>query len=305
YNLDGIDVDIEGDVLGVKVTKTQYQSFVTYLGDSLHANGKQMSAALATWFGSYVTTAAVNQFDWINIMSYDASIPPSGPPAPHAPYSMMLTDFQYWNTTKGVTGTKINIGLPFYGYGWGTYANANNDEISYCTIASTYSGAANTDSVGTSASGNVIYYNGVPTIKKKTDYAIQNAGGVMIWELTEDCPTSNSNSLLLTIYDEIYPTTTKPTITFNNITKTYGNVSFTASATSNSSGAITYSITSVSSYASITSGGTVTIKGAGTATIQAIQAAAAGYSADTVTATLTIGKAALTATADSKTKVYN
>jgi hypothetical protein len=96
-----------------------------------------------------------------------------------------------------------------------------------------------------------------------------------------------------------------PTITFNNITKTYGNASFTVSATSNSPGAITYSITSGSQYASITSGGQVTILGAGSVTIQASQTAAPGYNAATATATLTINKATLTATADNKSKVYN
>src|SRR6185312_13705607 len=80
----------------------------------------------------------------------------------------------------------------------------------------------------------------------------------------------------------------KPTFTLGNITKTYGDSSFTVSATSNSTGAISYSIVNGNQYASITAGGTVTINGAGTVTIQAIQAAATGYSADTVTATLSI-----------------
>jgi hypothetical protein len=96
-----------------------------------------------------------------------------------------------------------------------------------------------------------------------------------------------------------------PTITFNNSTKTYGNAAFNVAATSNSPGAITYSITSGSQYAAITSGGQVTIKGAGTVTIQASQAASPGYNAGTSTAILTINKATLTATADNKSKIYN
>jgi hypothetical protein len=96
-----------------------------------------------------------------------------------------------------------------------------------------------------------------------------------------------------------------PTISFNNITKTYGDPSFVVSATSNSPGSITYTITAGTQYASITSGGQVTIKGAGTVTIQASQAAATGYNAGTATATLTINKATLTATADNQSRVYN
>jgi hypothetical protein len=96
-----------------------------------------------------------------------------------------------------------------------------------------------------------------------------------------------------------------PTITFGNVTKTYGDPVFSVTATSNSPGAITYSITAGSQYATITSGGQVTIKGAGTVTIQASQAASGNYSSGTATSTLTINKAALTATADNKSRVYN
>jgi len=196
-NLDGIDVDIEGNILdGTTLTAAQYQGFVTELGTSLHAQGKIMTCALATWFGNYVTTKAANQFDFINIMSYDAT----GPWAPqnprqHSPYSMAVSDFQYWNGTIGVPSTKLTIGVPFYGYGFGTYANQG---ISYCDIANTYPGSKNNDQVGTG--GNTIYYNGIPTIAQKTTYALQNAGGIMIWELSQDCFNNNS---LLSVIDSV------------------------------------------------------------------------------------------------------
>jgi GH18 family chitinase len=203
YNLDGIDVDIEGDILdGTILTAAQYQSFVTQLSTSLHAQGKLMTAALATWFESYVTNTAASKFDWINLMSYDAAIPGSGDPAgQHSPYTFAVSDFQFWNTTKGVTGSKLSVGLPFYGYGWGTRAVPGNDEITYCDIVTNNAGAENFDKVGTGA--NAIYYNGIPTIKQKTTYALANAGGVMIWEMAEDC--SGSKSLLLAIDQTIHP----------------------------------------------------------------------------------------------------
>jgi len=301
YNLDGIDVDIEGDVLdGSIVTATQYENFVTALATALHGQNKLMSAALATWFADYVTNTAASKFDWINLMSYDAYGPWSGP-GPHSPLSLAKSDFQYWNTTKAVPSSQLVIGVPFYGYGWGTYYNS--DEIGYCDIVNTYPGAENSDQVGSGS--NMISYNGINTIKQKTTYAMQNASGVMIWEIAEDCSTSDSRSLLLAINQVVNSSTQNPTITFNNVTKTYGDASFAVDATSNSSGAITYSITSGSQYASITSGGQVTILGAGTVTIKATQAAATGYNAGSATATLTINKATLTATANDKSKVYN
>ncbi|HXA02533.1 MAG TPA: glycosyl hydrolase family 18 protein [Cytophagaceae bacterium] len=206
YNLDGIDVDIEGDVLdGSTVTAAQYQSFVTALAIALHAQSKQMSAALASWFASFVTNTAAAQFDWISIMSYDNAIPPNDPAGPHAPYSGAVSDFQYWNTTKAVPGAKLNIGVPFYGYGWGTYADPNNNEIPYCTIVSTYAGAENNDIVGSGS--NAIYYNGIPTIKQKTSYAMTNGGGIMIWEITEDCISTGPKSLLAAIDQVVHGVT--------------------------------------------------------------------------------------------------
>lgn len=200
-NLDGIDVDIEGDILdGTTLTSSQYQGFVTQLASSLHAQNKIMTAALANWFASYVTNTAASKFDFISIMSYDAAIPGSGDPVgQHSPYSMAVNDFQYWNGTKAVAASKLNIGVPFYGYGWGTYATSGNNEIGYCAIVNKYPGAENNDQVG--SGNNVIYYNGIPTIKQKTTYALQNAGGIMIWELAEDC--TNSKSLLTAIHDVV------------------------------------------------------------------------------------------------------
>ncbi|MFN3404836.1 MAG: carbohydrate-binding protein [Cytophagaceae bacterium] len=100
-------------------------------------------------------------------------------------------------------------------------------------------------------------------------------------------------------------TTTSPTITFNNVSRTYGDPQFAMTATSNSPGAITYSITSGSQYATITSAGMVTITGAGSVTVLATQQASGSYSSGTATATLTINPANLTITSDNKTKVYN
>jgi len=195
-NLDGIDVDIEGDVLdGTNVTKTQYENFVTALATSLHAQNKEMTAALASWFGSLVSNAAASKFDWINIMAYDKYGSWSGA-GEHSPYSFMLSDFSYWNGTKGIPASKLVIGVPFYGYGWGTYAN---NGITFANIVNTYQGSENSDVIG--SGNNMISYNGIPTIKQKTAYACANAAGIMIWELTQDA--TGSNSLLSAIHDQL------------------------------------------------------------------------------------------------------
>jgi hypothetical protein len=84
-----------------------------------------------------------------------------------------------------------------------------------------------------------------------------------------------------------------PTITFTVPSHTYGDAPFTVSATSNSSGAITYSV--VSGPATI-SGSTVTLTGAGSVVLQASQIAAGNYTAGTQTATVTVAKESQTIT---------
>lgn len=184
-NLDGIDVDIEGDVLnGTYVNAAQYESFILKLQVALHAQGKLMTSALAGWFINNVTNAAAQAFDFIGLMSYDAY---GGwtEPGQHSPYSMAVSDFNAW-VNKGVDPNKLLVGLPFYGYGWGS----NQRAWTFNEITTAFPGSENNDQVGSGA--NVIYYNGIPTIKQKCDFALANAGGVMIWELTQDATGNNS-----------------------------------------------------------------------------------------------------------------
>ena len=101
-------------------------------------------------------------------------------------------------------------------------------------------------------------------------------------------------------------TQTVPTITYGNATKTYGDAPFAATASSNSPGSLTYSIVAGNTFAAVNPAtGTVTVLGAGSVTLKVDQAANGSFSATSKTATLTIGKKALTATADGKTRAYN
>ncbi|MDW8850835.1 glycosyl hydrolase family 18 protein [Flavobacterium sp. MMLR14_040] len=188
HNFDGIDVDLEGPAIN-----GDYGGFVIALAAKLHANGKLISAALSEGYGgANVPASTFAAYDWINIMAYDATGPwAPGSPGQHSPYSMAVNQFNYW-TGRGLPASKAIIGLPFYGYGFGASANQG---ISYANIVAQYPGAENVDQVG-----NTIYYNGIPTIKAKTTFAIQNAGGVMIWELSQDAVGSKS---LLTAVNQV------------------------------------------------------------------------------------------------------
>jgi len=188
HNFDGVDVDLEGPAIN-----GDYGGFVIALANKLHSGGKQITAALSEGYGgANVPSSTFAAYDWINIMAYDATGPwAPGNPGQHSPYSMAVNQFNYW-TGRGLPASKAIIGLPFYGYGFGASANQG---ISYANIVAQYPGAENVDQVG-----NTIYYNGIPTIKAKTTFAIQNAGGVMIWELSQDAVGSKS---LLTAVNQV------------------------------------------------------------------------------------------------------
>lgn len=193
-NLDGIDVDIEGNVLnGNDVNATEYESFILKLRDALHAQGKMITAALGGWFMNQVTNTAAQAFDFIGMMSYDAHGTWTGP-GQHSSYDLAVNDFNNWRA-KGVEASKLVVGVPFYGYGWG----AATRSWTFNEIVNAFPGSENLDYVN--SGGNEIYYNGIPTIKQKTNFGMNEAGGVMIWELTQDA--SGNNSLLQAIGEEI------------------------------------------------------------------------------------------------------
>jgi GH18 family chitinase len=87
---------------------------------------------------------------------------------------------------------------------------------------------------------------------------------------------------------------TTPTITFDNVIKTYGDPPFTMIATSNSSGTISYSLvtSNPSNIINLNSTtGSISILGAGTAVIRANQSSSGCFTGATADATLTINKA--------------
>lgn len=93
-----------------------------------------------------------------------------------------------------------------------------------------------------------------------------------------------------------------PNLVFDAITKTYGDASFALSVTSTSPASFTY--TSGSSTIALITGETVTIVGAGTATLTASQATSSNYTAASATTTLTINRATPSISFNDITKTY-
>ncbi|MFJ8580018.1 glycosyl hydrolase family 18 protein [Micromonospora sp. NPDC093277] len=189
YNLDGVDIDWEYPDPGASANN--YSLLMQQLSSALHSRGKLLTAAVVSegYYVQGVPTAVFGYVDWLNIMAYDGG-------SPHANYDWSVNSVNGWKS-RGLPAGKAVLGVPFYSRpGYYTYsalvgmdpANANRD----CTTAG----------------GAQQCYNGVPTVKRKTQWALANAGGMMNWELSQD--TTGSTSLVSAIYDTVMGGTPPP-----------------------------------------------------------------------------------------------
>ncbi len=176
-NLDGIDVDIEGSL--ITSLGTDYNLFVQELKEQLHAKGKAITAALTpTYLDPTITNKTLQSFDFINIMAYDATGPwRPNEPGQHSSYDLAERALGFWKDQKGISREKLVLGVPFYGR---DFNPADLKSWTYNSIVEMNPEYAYSDQT------DLIYYNGIPTIVEKTKQALENANGIMIWELGQD-----------------------------------------------------------------------------------------------------------------------
>ena len=191
YKLDGIDVDLEGDDID-----DNYEDFVIELKSAL-GKKKLLTAALAFYTRKRISDEALKQMDFINMMAYDKTGPwRANDFGQHSPISYALDHLNYWSNERNVPKDKLVIGVPFYGYGFGDMPSKNRfyREMGWKDIIKTFPNDMDNDEVVLPNNGGSIFYNGKKTIKEKTELAMKQAGGIMIWQLMHD--TADDNSLL-------------------------------------------------------------------------------------------------------------
>lgn len=192
YGFDGIDLDWEHPRVDGGSGK-QYEALVELLADKLHKEGLLLSCAVlsgATADGNIYYDAAAHTdrvlaaVDWINIMAYDG-----GDGERHSTYDFAVSCAEYWRDTRNMPADKINLGVPFYSRpGWASYdALLEQDPEAWSHDVTTYNGME-------------AWYNGMDTIRSKTQYARQQLGGIMIWEITQDT-ADREKSLLTAIWE--------------------------------------------------------------------------------------------------------
>ncbi|MGY4386438.1 chitinase [Pedobacter sp. UYP24] len=197
YGFDGIDVDIEGsDIDG------NYEKFATELSAALHRRNLISTAAIAIFYKDQLTETALAQYDFVTLMSYDHTSPDRpNKPGPHSPFDKAVSDLEYFYNVKKVPKEKMVLGVGFYGYGFGPDTTTPGISMTYGQLVAQNPGAELVDQWGLPG-GKIIYYNGIPTIKQKTDLAKKEASGIMIWQLLGDAP--GDKSLLNAIYKQAH-----------------------------------------------------------------------------------------------------
>lgn len=197
YDLDGIDVDIEGSDID-----ENYEKFVVGLASVLKPRNKLITAAIAVFYKDQFTDRALAQYDFVNLMSYDHTGPwTPEKPGPHSTYEHAVADLNYFLNERHIPKEKMVLGVGFYGYGFGPELDSTPKTMRFGDIQEQFPGAEQQDEL-TLPDGATLYYNGIPTIKRKTELAKDRASGIMIWQLLQDAP--GKNSLLKAIYETAY-----------------------------------------------------------------------------------------------------
>lgn len=180
YDLDGIDLDIEGDV--DNSFWNYYEVWVDELRALCDDNGLLLTTAVGKWYSQKISDRTFAQFDLVNMMIYDNTSDYN-----HASYEFALENIEYY-ISRGVDAEKLVIGVPFY---------ARRPDFSYMTYDDIIAASA-------SAFSDDVYdgytYNGRDTMLKKCELS-KDYGGIMIWELSGDA--NGEASLLKLIGDSL------------------------------------------------------------------------------------------------------
>lgn len=140
YNLDGVNIDLEG--LN-ETYRDNYTDFMKKLRMQIPKH-KQVSIAVAAnpynwttgWHGSYdykkLSDALTGPNDYLMVMAYDESYR-GGPEGPVASLSFVEDSITY-TLKKQVPAEKIVLGIPFYGRIWGNNTSFNGTGVSHHQI---------------------------------------------------------------------------------------------------------------------------------------------------------------------------
>jgi GH18 family chitinase len=193
YELDCLDVDLEGN--GVNAF---YEPFVTELSARLAVDGRELTAAVADWFGQGISDKALQSFAFVNVMAYDLY---SSLKTPMQTSSVEAATHEVEKWAARLSKDRVLYGVPFYGIQWPTgdmAGKVNGQQIAYADLLRGDPTAATVDQL--QGTGTVTYLNSRATIQQKAVIA-KDFGGIMVWEAGQDA--TGEASLLKAIRDAV------------------------------------------------------------------------------------------------------
>ncbi|RIK14729.1 MAG: hypothetical protein DCC52_19385 [Chloroflexi bacterium] len=201
HNLDGVDMDWEYPTGGA--SSENFLALMQELRAELDARKKLLTAAVAAYGDNAdgIPDATFALVDFLNLMAYaDSGAHDNADGIPDATFA--LVDFlnlmayadsgahhssyvaqqtlDYWHA-RGLPQSKMVLGVPFY---------ASPGDVSFAKLVKSDPRAAQTDFFN--YHGVIAAYNGLPTMRAKTQLALERAGGIMFWTLNQDAPGENS-----------------------------------------------------------------------------------------------------------------
>jgi len=181
HNLDGINIDWE---YPKAESADAFAAIMKVLSHVLKKKGRLLSAAVIAMddeHGRSIKPAVFDYVDFLNIMAYDWHYQDG---RNHSPLEVAEASLDYW-LGRGCPREKAVLGVSFYG---------RSPAVVYKELIKQDPKAADLDSLGP------IQYNGLATMRRKTELAFRKGGGIMFWEISQD--TSDNTSLLRAIHSQ-------------------------------------------------------------------------------------------------------
>lgn len=192
----GVDVDIEYPNTALETI--QIGEFLSELRAELGVDPiLTFDVANPSWMRSPIghipADVIQRQLDWVNIMSYGGG--------EQNGMEFMKSTVAYFKHTMHIPDEKLVIGLPFFAEA--TYTDVTGEKkqsmpswrgLSNMLAPDDFSSDTLKITLADMPQGQQIIYrfNNVDTIMKKTDYAINQAGGVMFWHWSADVTDGHS-----------------------------------------------------------------------------------------------------------------